>query len=336
MFNDLRLLSFLSLISFISFPLFSYSQHLEKNLPPILKIEDHGIRSHCATTKPGPPGPPGPAGPTGPTGAGGGSGSTTGPTGPTGSTGNDGETGTTGITGPTGPTGATGPTGPTGPTGITGETGATGPTGPTGRTGPTGPTGPTGITGATGSTGLTGPTGVTGVTGVTGPTGVTGITGETGASGTRMILDYAMVILPGTGTDYTIGVGDNIPFPSPLSSPSLAAPGTAISVPSTGTVRISDTGFYQITFGFFEVDLNAVSFGLSFSPAASYASNSNIAYNFDSVSENLLGITLIVQILSNPTDITLTNLEGTSVLVNNSSNSPTGSPASYMTIIKLQ
>ncbi|HSW76981.1 MAG TPA: hypothetical protein VLG50_08035 [Candidatus Saccharimonadales bacterium] len=151
-----------------------------------------------------------------------------------------------GPTGPTGTTGATGPlgTGPTGPIGQTGPTGTTGATGPLG-TGPTGPLGPTGQTGTTGSTG---PTGETGPIGETGPTGDIGPTGPV-TLGPTLDFGYMSATQRSNVDNKSLAQFQAMPM-------NFSNLGGSVGFDGTGHLVIGTTGFYNVSFGYGNIQVS--------------------------------------------------------------------------------
>ena len=264
----------------------------------------------------GPIGPQGPQGPqgipgvTGPTGATGATGAT-GPQGIQGIQGIAGSTGATGVQGPIGPTGATGPTGLTGAVGPTGVTGPTGPTGPAGAdglsiTGPTGATGPQGIQGVQGEIGPTGPigpigpigpTGATGATGATGPTGPTGEAGVLSASAnqntaTQNVVDDALVSITGTN---------------------VLTDGTTLTF-AGDTITVNEAGLYMITANTEVTDsVGSYTFAI-------VVDGVDYLYVVDVTTDQVStsnGETIVLQLATVPTTVTLVNRSGVDVDVTN-------------------
>lgn len=256
---------------------------------------DRSIDRVIFTNNTGPTGPTGPQGPIGPQGLQG----NIGPTGPT---------GLTGATGATGPTGATGLQGPQGLQGIQGEIGPIGATGPTGAdglsiTGPTGPTGPTGLTGDIGPTGPTGPEGPQGIQGPIGPTGPTGATGATGDAGTisasanqnettQNVVDDAVVSVTGTN---------------------VLTSGTTLTF-ENDTVTVNEAGLYMITAN------TEVTDSVGTYTFAIVVDGVDYSYNVDITTDSTPtsnGETIVLQITTVPTTITLNNRSGVDVDVTN-------------------
>ncbi|MEL7432104.1 MAG: hypothetical protein AAGI90_06240, partial [Chlamydiota bacterium] len=256
---------------------------------------------------------------TGPTGNAGTAGDV-GPTGPAG------DPGTTGPTGNTGPIGFTGNTGPTGNAGTAGDVGPTGPAGDPGTTGPTGNTGPIGFTGNTGPTGNAGTAGDVGPTGPAGDPGPTGPTGVTGATGNG-IEDFAFITLPGVNnTLIGVPLNGSIPF----TTINVGAPSSLISIPSTGTIRISDTGFYQISWGYC-CDTGNESVELQINGSGDISRR--IAT--DAI-EEMITTTMIIEVTTNPTDLTFVTIRSGLTLKNPLPfNVQNQAPVFAATIIKL-
>ncbi len=197
-------------------------------------------------------------------------------------------------------------------------------------TGPTGPTGPTGIRGSTGPTGPTGPTGTPGTLGAIGPTGPSGPTGPRGTP----IADFGMAYLVGTTT--SVPSATVVPMTALINTPA----GTKITLPtpSNGAVQIADTGYYQVTYGVapvlgtaiaagaFPLQLNTVNIGVP----------NTVEFTKLTTQTGLYSETVIVHITVNPSTLRILNSSGVPVTLQSVSNSATGGPGAYMTILKLQ
>ena len=115
-------------------------------------------------------------------------------------------------------------------------------------------------------------------------------------------------------------------------------PGSALSLPSTGNIQISDTGYYLISFGV-SVRTNTTPgiFRLELTPPGGSAPVYQILDFRQVAGQNgMYSITSIVRITTNPTTIRLVNRSGASFNIGNASTLPTGGPAAYVTIIKIK
>ena len=192
-----------------------------------------------------------------------------------------------------------------------GPPGPTGPTGPSGGGGGGGTTGPTGPTGPTGSTGEIGPTGPTGSTGEIGPTGPTGPEGQ-------FSVDFAFAY---TTALTNVAAGDSVV----LTNLTNQATGSNISLVG-GDVVVSDTGFYQVTFGVRGTSFPYSLISLRVNGIA--ATGQSLASNID----NMNSLTVIINITVNPTTLSLYNA-GSGVFMPNATGS--GDPSTYLSIVKL-
>jgi hypothetical protein len=234
-----------------------------------------------------------------------------------------------GATGNSGPAGAPGPPGSAGPAGPTGATGATGTTGAVGAAGATGTTG----LGATGATGVAGATGTTGATGGTGPTGATGTTGATGVQGTTgSVTSYGSFVQTIAGATGTYSIAS-------LGNPNLTAVGPIANITDTGGTQfvINDTGYFLVTFGYststttgtiFELYSNGTAVGSSYSLGNADFSSATPS------SSNLISISWIVPITTSGTTLSIVNVTGGTVVLQNSGYS-TAVPVAYLTIVKI-
>jgi hypothetical protein len=140
----------------------------------------------------------------------------------------------------------------------------------------------------------------------------------------------------------SVSNGSPIPFPIGPANPNPAAPGTNISVPALGTIEIADTGWYQVTFGFMTTASNAI-FDLEtsitlvsgYSPVPFGPNLAIINSSTGLFASNIMqGLTLILQVTTNPTYIQIINTTGGSVTLENGSGSGCSSLA-YITIVKI-
>lgn len=197
----------------------------------------------------------------------------------------------TNNTGPTGPIGPQGIQGPIGPQGVTGPTGATGPQGIQGIQGVVGPTGTTGATGATGPTGLTGDVGPTGPTGPTGEAGTISASANQNAT-TQNVVDDALVSVTGTN---------------------VLTDGTTLTF-ADDTVTVTEAGLYMITANTevtdsvgtytFAIVVDGVDYSYTVDVATDQVPTSN-------------GETIVLQLTTVPTTVTLVNRSGVDVDVTN-------------------
>jgi len=125
-----------------------------------------------------------------------------------------------------------------------------------------------------------------------------------------------------------VGAGENVPFGTLSNTP----PATALTLlnanTNTAAMRVADTGYYQVSFGFLSVTAGDVLFQLQVGGVGS--AQQTIETN---TVNTLIGETVIIQITSNPTDLTLVNQTGIAVNVGGVSAS---SITAYMTIYKLR
>ena len=223
-------------------------------------------------------------------------------------------------TGPTGPAGS-GSTGPTGAQGVTGVTG------PTGSQGLIGPTGPTGVTGPTGSQGLMGPTGPTGAMGPMGADGLMGPTGPTGPAG-FLSIDFGYAYLLGSAGGTVVAAGATVILNQLVSTP----PGTKLSLAS-GLITVNDTGFYQVTFGASSASASTP-IQLRISTIANAAQNVAEAGGTANNTRGMFSQTVIIQITTIGSTISLVNAKASSVTLNDLL---LGSgPCAYISIVKLR
>ena len=152
-----------------------------------------------------------------------------------------------------------------------------------------------------------------------------------------------MIILPGAAAGISVANVASIPFPTGV-NPTNAPGNTKITVPTTGNVTISDLGFYQITFGMtpaqtavhaWELRINGTTPSLIGGTGATYRINYSASA---ATSRFMQSFTVILQIRTNPSILTVVNVSATAAVqtINNPAASAAGSPAAYMTILKLQ
>jgi hypothetical protein len=189
----------------------------------------------------------------------------------------------------------------------------------------------------TGSTGLTGLTGVTGAVGATGLTGVTGVTGATGSFSS----DFAMVYLLGSAGGTSVANNAVVPFAALSSTP----PGSNISLPNSGSVQIASTGYYQVVLGVMPTspftaqgvfELRVGNVGGVPQQSIDFQENPGLAgtLGLAPTLQSMFCLTVIVQITTNPTILTVNNITGSSVTLNNVRKNTSGICA-FMTILKL-
>lgn len=243
----------------------------------------------------GPQGPQGIQGPIGPQGA-------QGPAGPQGPIGATGPQGLQGIQGPQGFPGVTGATGPQGLQGIQGELGPTGPQGAQGLQGIPGVTGATGLTGATGPQGIQGVQGIQGEIGPTGPTGATGATGATGPTG-----EAGTISASANQNDALQNVADDALVS--VTGTNVLTPGTTLTF-AGDTVTANESGLYLITANTevtdsvgtytFAIDVGGVRYEYAVNVTTDQVPTSG-------------GTTIVLQLSTTPTNISLVNTSGVDV-----------------------
>ncbi len=136
-------------------------------------------------------------------------------------------------------------------------------------------------------------------------------------------------------------VNNNAAIPFPITgNPNPSAPGTKISMSAAGSIEISDTGWYQLSWGFqsssnpgkFQVQLNGVGVGLG-------PNTAQIDYAEDvtgSTGDRYMNSeTILVHVTTNPSTIKVVNNSGSSITLNNGSETSAGGPIAYVTLIKI-
>jgi copper(I)-binding protein len=140
-----------------------------------------------------------------------------------------------------------------------------------------------------------------------------------------------MIYLAG-GAITTVTSGSSVPFAN------IPIAGSNISLPSTGNVRIANTGYYSVTFGVMATAVSiatAYQFQLRLAGAAAPVQQI-IEFLQPATEQDMYTMTTIVQITVNPTTLTLVNTAAASATLNNASNTAGGAPAAYMQITQLR
>ena len=150
------------------------------------------------------------------------------------------------------------------------------------------------------------------------------------------LVDFGMAYLNGSALGTAVGPTTAVPFTALTNTPSGSS--ITLPTPSNGQVVISNTGFYQVNFGVQPItntSSNTAGFwGLSLN-GASVPSNQSIQYEQLTNQNNMYNLSCVVQITTNPTNLTIVNLSAGSKTLNDNTADATGICA-YMTIVKLK
>ena len=174
-----------------------------------------------------------------------------------------------------------------------------------GEIGPQGPQGLQGIPGVTGATGLTGATGPQGIQGEIGPTGPTGATGATGATGPTG--EAGTISASANQNDALQNVADDALVS--VTGTNVLTPGTTLTF-AGDTVTANESGLYLITANTevtdsvgtytFAIDVDGVRYEYTVNVTADQVPTSG-------------GTTIVLQLSTTPTNISLVNTSGVDV-----------------------
>jgi hypothetical protein len=141
----------------------------------------------------------------------------------------------------------------------------------------------------------------------------------------------------------SVAVATAVPFPT-TGNPNPSAPDSKITVPSTGIVQITDTGWYQVSWGIMVANLTTggvVRPTLQISNAGGAFANAPFGPNYEGLDTSVVATNrgmlseTGVFFARSPCQIRIFNDGTLAIQVNNGSSSTTGGPCAYITLVKL-
>jgi hypothetical protein len=147
-----------------------------------------------------------------------------------------------------------------------------------------------------------------------------------------------MIYLPAVAAGITVPPSMIVPFSQIVGTP---VGGSNISLQPGGTIHIADVGFYLVTFAVFPkgpaMGTTAGQFRLTLDTSTTGPQHQveYLQLNLTGGKRTFRGFTTILQVTSNPSNLTLLNVSANCLVLSNANLDSTGMSA-YITLVKLR